>query len=175
MATPFRWRLLGKLARVLFRVAETLSGLPGMRYVRFLTLHETALRAFNKRQLTRSESLTRELLSLSLDYRWDWNYANAIHHGHIQLGRVALARGDLSTARTELLEAGRVSGSPQLNSFGPNMQLALELLREGDRAVVLEYFRLCRTFWELGRSELDTWEDEVVRGQVPKFGDNVRY
>jgi hypothetical protein len=64
------------------------------------------------------------------------------------LGRVAVVRGDLERAETELLAAARVPGSPQLASFGPNMQLVLELLQAGRKECVLEYFALCEKFWE---------------------------
>jgi len=77
------------------------------------------------------------------------------------LGRVALVQGDIDTAESELLAAARVPGSPQLASFGPNMQLAFELLQAGRREAVLEYFRLCGDFWEMSRSQLRVCSTEV--------------
>ena len=40
-------------------------------------------------------------------------------------------------------------GSPQLNSFGPIMSLAEELLEQGEPDTVLEFFAECRKFWKL--------------------------
>jgi hypothetical protein len=105
----------------------------------------------------------------------DWNYGNAVHKAHIILGRVAFAHGDLDTARSELLASARVPGSPQLASFGPNMQLALEMLQAGRKDAVLEYFRLCDKFWEMGHSQLKTWSTDVESGRVPVFGGNLLY
>jgi hypothetical protein len=47
------------------------------------------------------------------------------------LGQVALRRGDAKKAASFLLAAGKTWGSPQLNSFGPNMPLANDLLAAG--------------------------------------------
>ena len=96
-----------------------------------------------------------------------------VHHGHMVLGRIALRAGDVAKAREHLLAAGKVSGSPTLNSFGPNMLLAKELLEKGERQAVLQYFKLCASFWK--RDELDTWATEVRAGKVPDFGANLEY
>lgn len=77
------------------------------------------------------------------------------------------------TAAGYLLEAGRTPGSPQLSSFGPNMQLARELLEAGETRPVLEYFELCRKFWP--SPALDAWAAEVRAGQIPEFGANLKY
>ena len=45
-------------------------------------------------------------------------------------------------ANAYLLAVGRTPGSPQLNSFGPNMALAAELLQKEVRDTVLQYFEL---------------------------------
>jgi hypothetical protein len=105
----------------------------------------------------------------------DWNYGNAVHKAHLMLGRVSLARGDLDTAGAELLASARVPGSPQLASFGPNMQLALELLQTGRKDIVLEYFRLCDKFWETGQAQLRSWSSDIENGRLPSFGGNLFY
>ena len=97
----------------------------------------------------------------------------AIHHGNLILGRVALREGDVSQAKSRLLEAGRTSGSPSLDSFGPNMALAKELLETGEKEVILEYFELCKKFWN--RQTLDKWADEIKNEKVPDFGANLDY
>lgn len=90
-----------------------------------------------------------------------WNRGNRIHHGNLILGQIALADGDVGEAKSRLLLAGKTPGSPQLNSFGPNMQLAKELLERGETEVVLEYFELCRKFWTSPNQNLDRWADDV--------------
>jgi hypothetical protein len=105
----------------------------------------------------------------------DWNYGNAVHKAHLILGRIALARGDVEEACSELLAAARTTGSPQLSSFGPNMQLALELLNAGRREVVLEYLALCGTFWEMGQSQIKEWSADIRSGHTPAFGANLVY
>jgi hypothetical protein len=81
----------------------------------------------------------------------------------------------LKKAEAELLAAACVPGSPQLASFGPKMQLALELLQAGRRECVLEYFALCAKFWEMGERQLHTWTDDIKSGREPKCGGNLFY
>lgn len=96
-----------------------------------------------------------------------------VHQGHLILGRIALRAGDMAKAREHLLAAGKTPGSPALNSFGPNMLLAKELLEKGEREGVLEYFRLCGSFWK--KDKLDAWAREVRAGEIPDFGANLEY
>ena len=96
-----------------------------------------------------------------------------VHHGNLILGRVALREGDVAKAREHLLAAGKTTGSPALNSFGPNMALAKELLEKGERQGVLEYFKLCASFWK--DDQLDAWATEVRAGKIPDFGANLEY
>ena len=57
--------------------------------------------------------------------------------------------------------------------YGPNMSLAKDLLEKGERQVVLDYFALCRRFWNYGR--LDDWSQQVKEGKIPDFGANLVY
>ncbi|HWM91237.1 MAG TPA: RNA polymerase subunit sigma-24 [Thermoanaerobaculia bacterium] len=103
----------------------------------------------------------------------NWNDGDMLHQGNLVLGRIALRNGDVTKAKEHLLAAGKVSGSPVLGSFGPNMRLAKELLEKGEREVVLEYFRLCGSFWK--KDELKVWAKEVRAGKIPEFGGNLEY
>lgn len=98
-----------------------------------------------------------------------------IHKAHIVLGRIALKRGEIQKAKEHLINAGRVSGSPTLRSFGPNMALAKELLEHGGREVVLEYLELCKKFWDRGQKELARWSSIIKDGGQPDFGANMIY
>ena len=112
---------------------------------------------------------------LNFDGPNNWNSGNLVHHGNLILGRIALSEGDDAKAKAHLLSAGRTTGSPQLNSFGPNMVLANEFLKKGESDVVLEYFQLCRKFWKSGGKNLDQWSDAVKDDRLPDFGGNMRY
>jgi len=104
-----------------------------------------------------------------------WNYGNNIHQGNIILGKIALASNDLDEAKRRLIDAGKTPGSPQLNSFGPDMALANELLQKGEKDVVLEYFELCSKFWKRSKylQKLHKWSAEVKEGRIPDFGPNL--
>ena len=55
------------------------------------------------------------------------------------------------------------------------MILAEALLEEGQIEIVLEYFELCRDFWEMHNGRLDRWSADVAAGRVPRFGANLLY
>ena len=98
---------------------------------------------------------------------------NVIHDANSVLGLIALREGNTVSAKEHLLAAGKTPGSPHLDSFGPNMRLAKELLEHGEQETVLDYFRLCGNFWK--REELDEWISEVEAGRIPDFGPNMDY
>lgn len=141
----------------------------------FENLDGLAKRAFDAGEIEKAKAHSKELLKMAQQYPKDWNYGNAIFYGNFVLGRIAVQRGDLKQAGQYLLAAGGTPGSPNLDSFGPNMTLAKELLEKGESGVVLEYFALCRKFWEDGRRQLDEWSAAVRRGEVPNFGPSLRY
>lgn len=172
-----RWKVaLLRPVVMLYQVALNLAGrIPGARYARFLSLDARAKGAIERGQPEQARELAQELLNLADRYPRDWNYGNALHQAHIVLGRAALGSGDVATARAELLLAGATPGSPQLDSFGPSMRLAQDLLRAGESRAVLEYFQLCRRFWKLGAQTLVAWADEVELEHEPNFGPNLRY
>jgi hypothetical protein len=74
-----------------------------------------------------------------------------------------------------LIAAGKSPGSPVMDSFGPNMTLAKDLLEKGERDTVLEYFMLCHKFWKMDHGKLDKWMQEVMDGKNPDFGANLFY
>ena len=110
-----------------------------------------------------------------LDDTAGWDGGNRIHHGNLILGQIALAGGNIEEAKSRLLLAGKTPGSPQLNSFGPNMQLAKELLERGENEVVLEYFEHCKKFWTSPRRKLEEWTNDVKSKRIPQFGGNLAY
>jgi len=145
-----------------------------------------------------AENYAMELLASAADQQ-NWNYGNAIFFGNMVLGQVAFRRGDVGSAVSRLLSSGKTPGSPQLNSFGPNMALAKDLLTSIFRPSsqnrigrplpkpphgaptpdiqqsVLNFFDLCRVFWTMGADRLDNWSMQVKAGVVPDFGANLYY
>jgi len=143
---------------------------------RFYALSKLAKTAFEAGELTKAESYARELLSLASGNQKDWNYGNAIFDGNMVLGRVVLRRDkDVPLAKTSLLAAAATPGSPQLDSFGPNMSLAKDLLTQGERDVVLQFFTRCTGFWKMGATRLENWTAAVKGGGIPDFGPNLLY
>ena len=176
---------VARFARRAFGISAYAAGtVVGSRYARLLGLRAAAEVALASGLLDCAEGLAKELLELAAEYRDHWYYGNAIHNGHAVLGMVQMRRGDLPEAEQELLRAGASPGSPQLNSFGPNLTLARDLLLKERRVAVLEYLELCRVFWypDSG-SESDTvnavrvggWVEEIRRGEMPDFGPNLIY
>ena len=118
----------------------------------------------------------KDLLIIAAKNRGDLNnYGDAIHDGNLILGHIDLKEGRTEDAKGYLIESGKTPGSPALNSFGPNMGLARDLLEKGERDVVLQYFDLCRKFWELGHPQLDYWSKVVKADRIPDFGANLIY
>jgi hypothetical protein len=76
-----------------------------------------------------------------------WYYGNVVHEANQILGLAALQEGNIEEAKRYLLAAGRTLGSPQLDSFGPHMELAQKLLARGEKEVVVEYLDLVAKFW----------------------------
>lgn len=142
---------------------------------RFYALDGAAKESFNAGKMDDAENYAKELLKLAPNFHRNWNYGNAIQDGNLVLGRIAVRDGRIEEAKNYLLEAGKSPGSPQMDSFGPNMGLAKDLLEKGDRDTVLQYFELCRKFWKMDYGKLDQWSQEVKAGKIPEFGANLVY
>ena len=143
------------------RAYELLGVARGDSLLRYLA--ETALGAG---QTEKARSYADTMLS---NERNDWNLGNRIHHGHLTLGRIALAEGNLEEAKKRLLKAGETPGSPQLNSFGPKMDLAKALLERDEKEVVVRYFELCSEFWnhERAMAKLAEWTELAKADKIP--------
>lgn len=142
---------------------------------RFYRLDNLAKAAIKAEDLEKATRYANESLDRAAGFPKDWNYGNAVHHGNNVLGLVALKQGNVKLAAEHLLKAGKTPGSPQLDSFGPNMTLAKALLEKGEKDAVLEYIDLCRKFWKMGGDRLDRWSKDVKAGTAPEFGGNLAY
>ena len=135
-------------------------------------LPELAMAAFVIGDTDKARTYAETMLA---DIPDDWNRGNRVHYGNLVLGRVALADGDLRGAAQYLLAAGRTPGSPQLNSFGPDMALARDLLERGETQTVLRYLALCLDFWEMGQASLKSWIALIEGGRTPDFSRHLRF
>lgn len=160
-----------KLALSLMERANEMSA--GVNQAAVLT--DLPALAFDAGDLQKARAYAELLLREATSQQGSWNHGNAVHKGNLILGRIAAAEGRVADAVTFLRAAGETPGSPQLNSFGPNMTLAKDLLERGERDAVLAYFEACRVFWKMGGGRLDAWTREVRAGTIPNFGANLRY
>ena len=163
---PFdRW-VDGFIAAVVDRRLE-----PYLEFYDLTDVARKAVRSNDPKLIHHGLPAAHRILDLAPRFVDDWNYGNAVHYGNLALGRYSLEAGDLAQARSRLLAAGRTPGSPQLDSFGPDMTLAEELLARGETPAVIEYFELCDRFWVgKNRSHLAEWRDAVSQGLTPRFG-----
>lgn len=154
---------------------------------RFYNLRSFVGKAYRKANYSKAETLALEYLELAEHFKGDWNYGNAIHSGHQVLGLVRLKEGRVESAKKHLLAAGRTPGSPQLNSYGPNLILARELFLKGETEVVIRYLDLVAEFWasekkvpsgvmeaeskartRQNKALIEEWKSTIRNGQLPQ-------
>ncbi len=142
----------------------------------FYKLIDGGVAAFKAGRFDEAERDAQKVLSDAPKFRKDWNYGNAIFKGNMIIGLVALKRdGSVARADGALLASAKQPGSPQLDSFGPNMSLAQALLERGQRSTVLEFLADCKSFWKIGDGRLDAWSKTIEAGGNPDFGPNLGY
>jgi hypothetical protein len=134
-------------------------------------LPRMARAAFESGDHRKARAYAEQLLEAASRPRLPRSMGDETHIGHLVLGRVALASGDLDAAKHHLLESARTTGSPVLGSFGPKMTLAKDLLERGEREAVLNYLELCTGFWKIGNQDgrLSKWIEAVREGGTPVF------
>jgi serine/threonine protein kinase/tetratricopeptide (TPR) repeat protein len=133
-------------------------------------LPKLAKTSFDAGEFEKAKGYATQLLDRASKGQINSEAGVAIHDGNLVLGRLALVAGDVAAAKRHLLHSGTSPGSPVLNSFGPNMTLAKELLERGQSETVLEYFDLCKRFWEGDQGKLKAWSKLVKEGIAPDFG-----
>jgi hypothetical protein len=143
---------------------------PSNQYVtpklsRFYEMEDLINTAYEKGDYDKAKTLIQGNLELAAYYRCNWNYGNAIHDSNRILGFIALKNNDVAGAANYLIEAGKSTGSPQLDSFGPNLDLANELLSLGEREAVISYLLGVRSFWDGNESIIDEWIQKIKSGE----------
>lgn len=156
-------------------VAESeMSWNPENRFVtgrlqRFYSLDDLIGKAYAAGDFAAVSNLTAEYLALAAVYRCNWNYGNAIHDANRFLGLVSVKHGDVELASQYLLKAGKSTGSPQLDTFGPELDLANELLKQGAVEPVKEYLRDIKRFWRLDQGQVAKWLASIDKGERPEL------
>lgn len=84
---------------------------------------------------------------LTFTDRSHWNHGNLVHDLNVLRGFLYLDEGRLQESANALVEASTTPGSPQLDSFGPDLSLAWALLAKGQDEAVLTYLREVSRFW----------------------------
>ena len=151
--------------QILADTEQNLGGLSGQE--RAFALPDLAKAAVNAGALDKAVGYANEALqhaAQSDPRQRDWNYGNEIYTGNMVLGLVALRQDDVGKARQYLLESAKTPGSPVLGSFGPDLRLASELLKKGEKDAVLEFLEACRSFWKIGGPRLDALIAKVRAG-----------
>ena len=111
---------------------------------KFYRLAYLAQSAFDAGDLEKASHCANDLLREAPQCPKGWNYGNAIYHGNNVVGRIAIKLVTIEQEKKYLLKTGKTPGPPRLNSFGPNITLAEELLEKGGQDAVLQYFDMCR-------------------------------
>jgi hypothetical protein len=142
---------------------------------RFLLLPQLTKSAYAAGDMDKASQYADEALATAQAHANAWPQGEAIHHANLIAGRIAFQRGDVATAKSRLLAAGRSVGSPSLSTFGPNMALAKDLLNAGERDVVIQYLTECKNFWKMDNGAIAKWTAIIKQGQIPDFGANLLY
>src|SRR2546427_10573789 len=147
MASPsIRVRLAALLIRIAVRLAYVVGTIFRRPYLRFVGLQDAARRDIARRRYTQAEAKAAELIALAEQFPHDWDYGNAIRHGHLILGRVALVRGDVGRACRELIAAGHTPGSPSSIPSARIVGLRSSSSRSGRSLRFLSSFSFVRRF-----------------------------
>jgi hypothetical protein len=153
-----------------------LSGHP--EFWRMLHLPLAAKAALEAGANDKARSYAEEGLRLLKEHRETPAAAgNSIFYCNLVLGRLALLDGDIQQAEQYLVLSGTTTGTPALNTFGPNMSLARELLKHSCKESVLKYLEECKLFWQQPseRGKLASWSAEIEHNRMPAFGTNLFY
>ena len=101
-------------------------------------------------------------------------FGGLVHRGNQVLGTVMLRTGNIEAAKGHLLASAATPTGAGLESFGPSMGLASELLNTGESETVVQYLTQCKTLWSVeGERTIESWIVAIRQGQKPDFGPNL--
>ena len=137
------------------------------RLARFYQLGDEVQAAYLQKNDAELADRAKEFLELAAIYRCNWNYGNAIHDANRYLGLASLRAGKVDAAADFLVLAANSTGSPQLDSFGPELDLANALLKRGKTQAVIEYLQGVHRFWKMDNGQVDRWIAAIGKGEKP--------
>jgi hypothetical protein len=106
------------------------------------------------------------LIKENLDgFNDDTTRGQMFHDYYTLMGRHLLREERVEEANQHLLQSIQVQPSPVMGSFGPNMDLAMDLLKAGETATVLEYLEGCAGFWK--DEPIRIWTQKIKAGRIP--------
>jgi len=138
-------------------------------YQRYILLDTAAKTAFELNQYDQATAYAQELIALAPKFQDDWNYSSAVHNANIILGRTALLKTDVESAKQYLLAAGKVPYSKILDDRGADLQLASDLLARNQREIVRQYLQDCTRLWPHDRDRLEHWLQQLAEGENPNL------
>lgn len=139
------------------------------RLKRFYSLDDLIGKAYAANDMATAATLAAEYLELATVYRCNWNHGNAVHDANRFLGLMSVKSGIIDDAAQYLLKAGKSTGSPQLNTFGPELDLANELLKRGNVETVKQYLKDIKSFWRMDNGQVATWLVSIENGEKPEL------
>ncbi len=107
-----------------------------------------------------------DYLNLATAYRCNWNHGNAIHDANRYLGLISLRQNNIEKAAAHLIRASQTPGSMQLEAFGPELDLANDLLKRGKRDAVITYLENMDSIWD-NDQQINKWISKIEAGQKP--------
>jgi tetratricopeptide (TPR) repeat protein len=116
-------------------------------------------------KLKEAEKYAREMQHLAEKYGdKDENGVRLLFNANLVLGGIALKQGKTAEAGRYLLKAGEKPDSLRRN---PDFTLAKNLLKAGQKDVVLQFIQSCSKFWS--KALCEKWIKQIKEGKVPNF------
>jgi tetratricopeptide (TPR) repeat protein len=117
-------------------------------------------------RLDDAEAKARELLKLAAQNRNDALYGDAVYEANINLGKIALRRGDKKAAVRYMLAAADTPGSEVIRIGPTEMNLQRSLVDWGERSAVAQFLERMAPKTARSKQFLD-WAAEIRKGINP--------
>ena len=157
------------LARFIERYKKTLSEFLELEDEadRYFKMPRAGVAAYMLGSYDKARDLAEEMKALPSEYARSWNDGNLIYYSNWISGMLELDAGFVQASKHYLVLSGECGGSPQLNSFGPNMRLAKRLLNEGEADVFLAFLDSIEIFWKSGGNWITVWRSQIANNRMP--------
>lgn len=130
-----------------------------------------------KHELNVADQVAQDFCALPAQHQYPgMSDGDAVATSTLVLGRIALLRGDVKQAEMLLLQSARITPGSTAAIFGPNMTLALELLKRQRTGAVLLFLNEWSKIWRgSNRAKLVEWTTAIRNGAIPNFGANLLF